>query len=409
MLSSERLPPGGDGALIEACAARAVALLRANLGPLGFLAASPGSSARRRGYDRVFGRDAAICAIAAAHCGDDELVAGGEASLLALAAHQAPNGQIPKYVDPQLGRGDFWYLGCIDATLWWLLALDHVNRRRPGLARRLAEPAARAVAWLSCQEHQEIFLLQQNEASDWADIMPRSGFVLYSNALWYEVKKLFRLPHADTTREHFNCLFHPFGDHRPDYKRLRLLTHYARRAAKNSDLYLSFVNLGFWGEEGDIFGNLLALLFGLADEHRSQRILAAVERNQEGAPHPLRVTCTPIGRDDPFWRTYMGRHRQNLEHCYHNGGIWPFVGGFWVLALAAAGRRERALAALAALARANAANGWQFNEWFHGLTGHAEGMTGQSWNAAMFLLARHGLGERVFGETRRPAAPGECG
>jgi hypothetical protein len=396
MPSSSRRALGDDAALIEECATRAQALLRANLGPLGFLAASPGNSARRRGYDRVFGRDAAVCAVAAAHCGDDQLVAGAAASLITLAAHQAPNGQIPKYVDPQLGRGDFWYLGCIDATLWWLIAVAHVDRRAPGLAQRLAEPTARAIAWLACQEHQEIFLLQQNEASDWADIMPRSGFVLYSNALWYEVKKLYRLPHADITREHFNCLFHPFGRHRPDYKRLRLLTHYARRAAQNRDLYLSFVNLGFWGDEGDIFGNLLALLFGLADEYRGNRILAAIARNQAGAPYPLRVTCVPIGRDDPFWRTYMGRHRQNLEHRYHNGGIWPFVGGFWVLALATAGRTRQASAALAALARANAVNNWQFNEWFHGQSGRAEGMPGQSWNAAMFLLARHGLSERVF-------------
>jgi hypothetical protein len=403
MPSSNRPPPGDDATLIEECALRAQGLLRANLGPLGFLAASAGGGARQRGYDRVFGRDAAICAIAASHCGDDELAAGGAASLLTLAAHQAPNGQIPKYVDPQLGRGDFWYLGCIDATLWWLLAVDHVDRRSPGLASRLAEPVTRAIAWLSCEEHQEIFLLQQNEASDWADIMPRSGFVLYSNALWYEVKKRYRLPHAEVTREHFNCLFHP-GAHGCDYKRLRLLTHYARRGAGNRDLYLSFVNLGFWGEEGDVFGNLLALLFGLADEHRSNRILAAIARNQEGADYPVRVTCTPIGADDPFWRTYMGRHRQNLEHRYHNGGIWPFVGGFWVLALAACGRRADARRALAAMARACALQGWAFNEWLHGLSGKPEGMPGQSWNAAMFLLARHGIETPVFRRASQPTA-----
>ena len=45
-------------------------------------------------------------------------------------------------------------------------------------------------------EHQRFFLLQQNEATDWADIMPRSGFVLYSNALWYLVKRLYALPKA---------------------------------------------------------------------------------------------------------------------------------------------------------------------------------------------------------------------
>jgi hypothetical protein len=390
----------GNAAPVEECATRAEALLRVNLGPAGFLAAAPGTGARARGYDRVFGRDAAICALAAAHCGGPELLGGAERSLESLAAAQADNGQIPKYVDPSSGGADFWYLGCIDSTLWWLIALAHLEWRAPGIAQRLAGPVERALAWLACQEHQQIFLLQQNEASDWADVMPRSGFVLYTNALWYYVNRLYRLPRVEETREHFNCLFHPFGHRQPDYRRLRLLVHYVRNRAAHRDLYLSFVNLGFWGEEGDVFGNLLAVLFGLADEHRANRILAAIERNQTGAAYPVRVTCTPIGRDDPCWRTYMGRHRQNLEHRYHNGGIWPFVGGFWVLALAAAGRREQAAAALAGLARANAANGWEFNEWFHGCSGKPEGMARQSWNAAMFLLARHGLAERVFRRLR---------
>ncbi|MBL8484241.1 MAG: hypothetical protein JNJ60_18740, partial [Rhodocyclaceae bacterium] len=91
------------------------------------------------------------------------------------------------------------------------------------------------------------------------------------------------------------------------------------------------------------------------------------------------------------------RHRQNVAHCYHNGGIWPFVGGFWVLALLAAGRRAQAETVLESLARANAVGGWQFNEWFHGRSGTAEGMPRQSWNAAMFLLARRGLATPVFG------------
>ncbi|MGE5469528.1 MAG: glycoside hydrolase 100 family protein [Bacteroidota bacterium] len=388
--------PEPEPDLLAAATERAAALLHANLGSYGFLAATPASGSHQRGYDRVFGRDAAICAIAAIHCGDRELLRGAERSLLTLAANQAANGQIPKYVDPATASADFWYLGCIDATLWWLIALAHYVRRRPGLELRLHDQIRRAIAWLSCQEHQQIFLLQQNEASDWADIMPRSGFVLYSNALWYYVKLLYGLPNGEATRENFNCLFHPFGQHRPEYKRLRLLMHYARNKAKHQDLYFSFVNLGYWGDEGDIFGNLLAILCGLADEHRSNRILAAIRANQVDAAYPVRVTCTPIGRDDPYWRTYMGRHRQNLEHRYHNGGIWPFVGGFWVLALAAAGYHAEAERELAGLACAAAANHWEFNEWFHGRTGKPEGMPHQTWNAAMFLLARHGLGARVF-------------
>ena len=60
------------------------------------------------------------------------------------------------------------------------------------------------------QEHQRFFLLQQNEASDWADIMPRSGFVLYSNALWHRVKQLYDLPHRDETLYHFDHIEQDF-------------------------------------------------------------------------------------------------------------------------------------------------------------------------------------------------------
>ena len=232
---------------IATCAERAVALMRTNLGPQGFFAATPGAEARERGYDRVFGRDAAICAIAAAHCGDAELIAGAESSLLTLGAHQAANGQIPKYVDTAKNSADFWYLGCIDATLWWLIAIAHLAQRAPGLERRLRRRIGRALDWLSCQEHQQIFLLQQNEASDWADIMPRSGYVLYTNALWYEVKRRFALDHAEATKHHFNHLFNPFQRDLPEYHRARLLQHYARRGRRDPSLYLSFVNLAVVG------------------------------------------------------------------------------------------------------------------------------------------------------------------
>jgi hypothetical protein len=35
-----------------------------------------------------------------------------------------------------------------------------------------------------------------------------------------------------------------------------------------------------------------------------------------------------------------------------------------------------------------AAEGWRLSEWHDGETGAAQGMPGQSWNAAMVILAR---------------------
>lgn len=384
--------------LVVDCEREALALLRENLGPGGMLAAGRSAAAARRGYDLVFARDAAVCALAMALSGDAQLERGAATGLATLAERQAANGQIPKFVDRGSGSGDFWYVGCIDATLWWLIALRWLERHapQPRLLAKLAPHAARALAWLAAQEHPRIGLLQQNEASDWADIMPRAGFVLYSNALWYRVKRLYGLAGAEQTRRHFNQLFLPSERDVPDYRRLRLLAHYARRKRSFPDLYLSFVNLAAAGGEGDVFGNVLAALFGLADGARTAAILRAIARAQAGAPHPVRVTCRSIPPGDPLWRPYMSRHQQNFEHQYHNGGIWPMVGGFWVVALAARGMKAKARDELLRLARANAVNGWEFNEWFHGLTGRPSGMPRQSWNAATYLLACRALERKLF-------------
>jgi len=393
-----------DDALIAECRDRSIALLRENLSPAGILAAHPGARSRSRGYTAIFGRDAAICALGMSSSGDPVLAEAASAGIDTLAAHQAPNGQIPKFVDVDRAEADFWYLGCVDATLWWLIAVALLDPARCGLRERHAERVQRAIAWLQAQEHQRFFLLQQNEASDWADIMPRSGFVLYTNALWYLVKRMFSLPHADQTRENANHLFMPFGASTAEYRRARLLVHYVKREARRRDLYLSFVNFATYGDEGDVFGNLLAVLCGLADGSRALRVLRALRREGVADPYPVRAVCEPIRESSTLWRPYMSRHRQNLAWQYHNGGIWPFVGGFWVASLAAAGlSRAQLRAELARVAAANALDGWQFNEWLHGRTLQPQGMPKQSWNAAAFLIADAAVdGSRVFGTLPAP-------
>lgn len=395
-----------EDALLARYATEAVALLKRNLSPHGILAATPSERSTSRGYTAIFGRDAAVCAIGMALSGDAELEAAAPLGLETLAAHQAANGQIPKFVDVERSEADFWYLGCIDATLWWLIAIHFLDQRRPEplLRSRFADRIARAVAWLQCQEHQRFFLLQQNEASDWADIMPRSGFVLYTNALWYYVKQSYGLPHRDETGHNFQHLFHPFSRDLAGYRRARLLAHYVRNKAKNRDLYLSFVNFAFWGEEGDVFGNLLAILLGPARDQDAKRVLDALERANVHQPYPVRVVSDPIIQSDSLWRPYMSRHRQNFAWQYHNGGIWPFVGGFWVAALARAGRRECARAELVKLAHVNGLDTHEFNEWLHGQTLAPSGMKGQSWNAAAFLMALKALEEPVFARRARQRA-----
>ena len=404
-----------DRLLLETCHARSVELLRRNLAPGGILAATAGQRADLRGYTAIFGRDAAVCALGMAVSGDKLLESAAATGLHTLAEHQAPNGQIPKFVDLQRSEADFWYLGCIDSTLWWLIALAFLDSRaapnrvgkasnakggaapaRGGaLRKRYAGRIALALQWLLAQEHQRFFLLQQNEASDWADIMPRSGFVLYTNVLWYFVKRLYCLEHEAETRQNFNGLFHPFSAGIAEYRRARLLNDYVLRNARDRDLYLSFVNFAFFGEDGDVFGNVLAVLLGLADTSASRRTLDALTRSRVHDPYPVRAVTRPIKRASVLWRPYMARHRQNLVWQYHNGGIWPMVGGFWVTALVSSGRRQQAREELVKLARACAVKNWAFTEWLHGKTLAPRGMPGQSWNAAAYLIAERAVAEGV--------------
>src|ERR1043166_3533444 len=135
--SNERLD---DPTLLQICRMRSIELLKRNLTDGGILAATPGARAEKRGYTAIFGRDAAVCAIGMAVSGDKLLEREAVTGLHTLAEHQAANGQIAKFVDLHRQEADFWYLGCIDSTLWWLIALAVLDRQgKPrGLLRRYA-------------------------------------------------------------------------------------------------------------------------------------------------------------------------------------------------------------------------------------------------------------------------------
>ena len=111
-------------------------------------------------------------------------------------------------------------------------------------------------------------------------------------------------------------------------------------------------------------------------------------------PYPVQAVYPVVHPNDKDWREYYRVRNINQPHHYHNGGAWPFIGGFYVAALVQAGRTaeaEHQLARLAAMNRLGRDREWEFNEWLHGLSGRPMGFGGQSWSAAMFLYACHAV------------------
>jgi hypothetical protein len=147
----------------------------------------------------------------------------------------------------------------------------------------------------------------------------------------------------------------------------------------------------------DLLGNSLAILTGIAERQRACELVAWVEREcklmrERG---DLAVDLPPclfpyILHQDSDWRPRYEQFNQPGE--YHNGGIWPFVCGFYVAVCVAAGHLELAEEKLLALTelvrpRRHHQSDWGFNEWIKAQTGQPGGWDWQTWSAAMYLYA----------------------
>jgi len=153
----------------------------------------------------------------------------------------------------------------------------------------------------------------------------------------------------------------------------------------------------FRSERFDLLGNSLAVLSGIASNTRANHLIAWIEaeckamRQAEELAVDLPPNFFPYVRpEDPDWTPRYQRYNQPGE--YHNGGIWPFVSGFYVAALVAAGKvalARKKLIALAELVRQSrvAEVEYGFNEWHRAQNGTPQGQDWQSWSAAMFLYA----------------------
>ena len=117
--------------------------------------------------------------------------------------------------------------------------------------------------------------------------------------------------------------------------------------------------------------------------------------------------------EHPDWRERDQWYNRPGE--YHNGGVWPFVCGFYVAACVATGRFRLARRKLTALTRLvkpwheNEAQ-WGFNEWTKAQTGQPCGRDWQTWSAALYLYAAECVRKQrtpFFDQIRQAAGTGE--
>lgn len=398
----------GGSERLDLAAERARSVLRACATSYGLRA-----SAGPDGYLEVWARDLGISVLGICADGFGEVLPAVVASLEALTAAQSDLGSIPIHVRPDGSRGTD-NAGGIDGNLWYVITHAVLDRRfgRRDLVVAHKDAIARAMAWVHYQDSDEDGFLESQEAADWADLLANRGKVLYTNVLYVAALRAYAdlaeavgLPDGAGSRERaarvaelLNAVHWPgaadppaargaAGDELLRVRRLIAVALWRR------PFYLPWVAFRDFGDWCDVLGNSLAILCGIADQTRSAEILDYFEAVGVADPVPARAIHPSIQPGDKDWRPFYRQGNLNLPDQYQNGGAWPFIGGFLIGALVAAGRFAEARARVerwATIALAEPSES-AFNEWYHGRTGRPMGKTRQAWSAALFLFARRAV------------------
>ena len=405
-----------EHAYIHLAYAKAIEALRRNITPLGFSACSlddnpvTGTDAN---YRSVWARDASLTILFTLDLEDPNIRQCQRASLVTLLDATSPTGQLPANVRIDDGAPDYSGVGnicSIDSGLWVIIAFyGYVEKTKDfEFLRRYAEPLQRAMNWLSAHDSNNDGLLEIPEAGDWTDLFGRSYNVLYDEVLWFRTNVCFGrlleflgqyeqaagyLRWSQQIRSRILETFWPstvvpFGDPRPP-----------RFADRQFDLgdtqyLLAEITPFSFNWRCDVLGNLLAFLMNLLDIARARTALRFMWGVGVNHPWPVANLYPVVQAGDPDWRAYYTVNLLNLPHHYHNGGLWPFIGGMWVQFINRLGFHEIAARELHRLAQLNHLGRdqeWEFNEWAHGVTGRPMGKAFQAWSAASFIRACHEL------------------
>jgi sucrose-6-phosphatase len=393
---------------------QAVVALRKNITPLGFSACSlednkvTGTDAN---YRSVWARDGSITLIYTLDLQAPDIREAQKRTLETLLAAASPTGQIPANVRIADGQPDYGGVGnicSIDSGLWVIIAVFNYVARTGDMEflQRHAERLQIAMNWLSAHDSNTDGLLEIPEAGDWTDLFGRSYNVLYDEVLWYRANVCYGrlleylgqfekaaqyLRWAQFIRGRVLDAFWPST--RPPTSPVNINRFAERQYGLGDAQYLLAEITPFsFNWRCDVYGNILAFLMNLLDVERARTAFRFMWGVGVNNPWPVTNLYPVVQSGDPDWRPYYTVNLLNLPNHYHNGGIWPFIGGLWVRFIHRIGFYEvacRELVQLAKLNRLGRDQEWEFNEWAHGTTGRPMGKAYQAWSAATFIKACH--------------------
>jgi hypothetical protein len=335
------------------------------------------------GYPEPYTRDLMFSILGIAVSDNKKLIESIRKVLETLAENQTERGHIPSLVHDKEDRGSS------DTTPLFLLAVG-IFRKMTGESDFLKVAVDKSMLWMEYQSPSDRYLVAQQPTSDWRDEQWVTGYGLFVNTLVYSYLRILnRNERAEKVRHEMSRFTITAGT----------IHHHVHEGlvVKHKPYYAFWSYKIHSSERFDLLGNSLAILSGIASPSRADDMISWVEAECESMKEKgeLAVNLPPnffpyIKTDDPDW---LPRYKTfNNPGEYHNGGIWPFICGFYVAALVAAKRyllaKEKLVELTHLIKLSNTPNlNFGFNEWIKAQNGKPMGQDWQTWSAAIYLYA----------------------
>ena len=335
------------------------------------------------GYPEPYTRDLMFSILGIAVSENQKLIESIRRVLEALAKNQTERGHIPSLVHDKEDRGSS------DTTPLFLLGVG-IFRKITGEHDFLQDAIRKALTWMEYQSPSDRYLIAQQPTSDWRDEQWVTGYGLFVNTLVYGYLRLLgQHERADRMHREMSRFTITGGT----------IHHHVHEGlvVKHKPYYAFWSYKIHSSERFDLLGNSLAILFGIASPSRAEEMISWIEDECAGMRKKgeLAVDLPPnffpfIKPKDPDWHVRYSSYNNPGE--YHNGGIWPFICGFYVAALVATKRYTLAKKKLGALTHSikisnTGSVDFGFNEWLKAQDGMPMGQDWQTWSAALYLYA----------------------
>lgn len=174
-----------------------------------------------------------------------------------------------------------------------------------------------AVQWL--QKYEKNYFLREGMFANWADVIIKTGAVLYTNVLYAEALKNFSEI----------CALLNKSDLAETYKQKHiLLKEKINGDFWNGDYYIDWINEGKKYNYFSTDGNILAMLFEISNQDQNEKIIKYIEK--------FKLDNVPMKTNHPtypWWRVALRMYIIGTPGYQNNFASWLWLGCIYAVSL----------------------------------------------------------------------------